>query len=84
VDLRPARHFRQWLVGPSRLQAAAGSHLIALAHYLEALAWQREIGEVLTIFGGKNPHPNVAVGGAPCAITVGGSCRAAAMPPRCP
>jgi hydrogenase large subunit len=42
--------------------------LIALAHYLEALAWQREIGEVLAIFGGKNPHPNVAVGGAPCAI----------------
>jgi hydrogenase large subunit len=46
--------------------------LIALTHYLEALAWQREIGELLTIFGGKNPHPNVAVGGAPCAISVGG------------
>jgi hydrogenase large subunit len=45
--------------------------LIVLAHYLEALAWQREIGEVLTIFGGKNPHPNVAVGGAPCAIATG-------------
>jgi hydrogenase large subunit len=43
--------------------------LIALTHYLEALAWQREIGELLTIFGGKNPHPNVAVGGAPCAIS---------------
>jgi hydrogenase large subunit len=47
--------------------------LIALAHYLEALAWQREIGDVLTIFGGKNPHPNVAVGGAPCAISNGES-----------
>jgi hydrogenase large subunit len=23
----------------------------------------------MTIFGGKNPHPNVAVGGAPCAIS---------------
>jgi hydrogenase large subunit len=44
--------------------------LIALSHYFEALAWQREIGEVLTIFGGKNPHPNVAVGGAPCAISI--------------
>jgi hydrogenase large subunit len=44
--------------------------LIALAHYLEALSWQREIGELLTIFGGKNPHPNVAVGGAPCAISI--------------
>ena len=46
--------------------------LIALSHYLDALAWQREIGEVLTIFGGKNPHPSVAVGGAPCAISVDG------------
>jgi hydrogenase large subunit len=46
--------------------------LIALAHYLEALTWQREIGEVMTIFGGKNPHPNVAVGGAPCAISADG------------
>nr|WP_294560240.1 nickel-dependent hydrogenase large subunit [uncultured Rhodopila sp.] len=46
--------------------------LIALSHYLDALAWQREIGELLTIFGGKNPHPNVAVGGAPCAISVDG------------
>jgi hydrogenase large subunit len=46
--------------------------LIALSHYFEALAWQREIGEVLTIFGGKNPHPNVAVGGAPCAIAIDG------------
>jgi len=44
--------------------------LIAMSHYFEALAWQREIGEVLTIFGGRNPHPNVAVGGAPCAISV--------------
>jgi len=47
--------------------------LIALTHYLEALAWQREIGELLAIFGGKNPHPNVAVGGAPCAISAGNS-----------
>ncbi len=46
--------------------------LMVLGHYLEALAWQREIGEVLTIFGGKTPHPNVAVGGAPCAITLDG------------
>jgi hydrogenase large subunit len=53
-------------------QLAPEVDLIALTHYLEALAWQREIGEVLTIFGGKNPHPNVAVGGAPCAISVGG------------
>jgi hydrogenase large subunit len=46
-------------------------NLIAIAHYLEALAWQREIAEVLTIFGGKNPHPNIVVGGVPCAISAG-------------
>jgi hydrogenase large subunit len=46
--------------------------LIGLTHYLEALSWQREMGELLTIFGGKNPHPNVAVGGAPCAISTDG------------
>jgi hydrogenase large subunit len=48
------------------------ANLIAIAHYLDALAWQREIGQIMTIFGGKNPHPNVVVGGAPCAITAGG------------
>jgi hydrogenase large subunit len=47
-------------------------NLMAFSHYLEALTWQREIGEVLTIFGGKTPHPNVAVGGAPCAISIDG------------
>ncbi len=46
--------------------------LVSLSHYIEALAWQRQIGDVLTIFGGKNPHPNVAVGGAPCAIAADG------------
>jgi len=49
------------------------ANLIAVAHYLEALAWQREIGQIMTIFGGKNPHPNVAVGGAPCAIAASGT-----------
>ena len=30
-------------------------NLIALAHYLEALEWQKEMVKVHTIFGGKNP-----------------------------
>jgi hydrogenase large subunit len=46
------------------------ANLMAVAHYLDALAWQREIIEVQTIFGGKNPHPNVLVGGVPSAISV--------------
>ena len=44
------------------------ANLLAVSHYLEALGWQREIIKVHTIFGGKNPHPNFVVGGAPCAF----------------
>jgi hydrogenase large subunit len=43
-------------------------NLIGVAHYLDALEWQKEIVKVHTIFGGKNPHPNYLVGGAPCSI----------------
>jgi hydrogenase large subunit len=46
------------------------ANLMAVAHYLEALAWQRQVVQVQTIFGGKNPHPNVLVGGTPAAISV--------------
>ncbi|MEK7815540.1 MAG: nickel-dependent hydrogenase large subunit [Pseudomonadota bacterium] len=45
-------------------------NLIAVAHYLEALAWQRDVVQIHTIFGGKNPHPNFLVGGTACAISV--------------
>lgn len=45
-------------------------NLIGVAHYLEALEWQKEIVKVHTIFGGKNPHPNYLVGGAPCSINI--------------
>jgi hydrogenase large subunit len=46
------------------------ANLMAVAHYLDALSWQREIVKLQTIFGGKNPHPNVLVGGTPAAISV--------------
>jgi hydrogenase large subunit len=45
-------------------------NLLALAHYLEALEWQKEIVKVHAIFGGKNPHPNYLVGGMACAIGI--------------
>jgi len=32
------------------------ANLMALAHYLEALAWQRDVAQLHAIFGGKNPH----------------------------
>jgi hydrogenase large subunit len=48
----------------------AEANLMAVAHYLEALAWQRDVAKLHTIFGGKNPHPNFLVGGVPSAISV--------------
>ena len=44
------------------------ANLMAVSHYLEALAWQRDVAKLHTIFGGKNPHPNFLVGGVPCPI----------------
>ena len=44
-------------------------NLLAFAHYLEALAWQRRVARLHAVFGGRNPHPNFVVGGCPCAIS---------------
>jgi len=44
------------------------ANLMAVAHYLEALQWQKELAKVHTGFGGKNPHPNYLVGGVASAI----------------
>ena len=47
----------------------AEANLMAVAHYLEALAWQRDVVKLHTVFGGKNPHPNFLVGGAPSPVS---------------
>jgi hydrogenase large subunit len=44
------------------------ANLMAVAHYLEALAWQRDAARLHAIFGGRNPHPNFVVGGVPSPI----------------
>jgi hydrogenase large subunit len=46
------------------------ANLMAVAHYLEALEWQRDVIRMQTIFGGKNPHPNFLVGGMACSINM--------------
>ncbi|GIW53574.1 MAG: hydrogenase 2 large subunit [Gemmatimonadales bacterium] len=46
------------------------ANLLAVAHYLEALDWQRDVIRLHTIFGGKNPHPNFLVGGMASAINL--------------
>jgi hydrogenase large subunit len=43
-------------------------NLIGVAHYLDALQWQKEVVKIHAVFGGKNPHPNYLVGGVPCSI----------------
>ncbi|MCA6116796.1 nickel-dependent hydrogenase large subunit [Bradyrhizobium sp. WSM 1738] len=49
------------------------ANLMALAHYLEALDFQKDIVKIHAIYGGKNPHPNWLVGGVACAINVDGT-----------
>ncbi len=44
------------------------ANLMAVAHYLEALEWQRGVAKLHAIFGGKNPHPMFLVGGVPSPI----------------
>jgi hydrogenase large subunit len=44
------------------------ANLMAVSHYLEALAWQRDVARLHAIFGGRNPHPNFVVGGVPSPI----------------
>jgi len=44
------------------------ANLMAVAHYLDALEFQRQMIRVNTVFGGKNPHPNFLVGGMACTI----------------
>jgi hydrogenase large subunit len=44
------------------------ANLMAVAHYLDALEFQRSMIRIGTVFGGKNPHPNFLVGGMACAI----------------
>jgi hydrogenase large subunit len=49
------------------------ANLMAVAHYLEALEWQRDVIRLHAIFGGKNPHPNFLVGGMASAINLDGT-----------
>jgi hydrogenase large subunit len=59
--------------GSPAYKLPAEVNLLATAHYLEALDFQKEIVKIQTIFGGKNPHPNWLVGGMPSPINVDGT-----------
>jgi Ni,Fe-hydrogenase I large subunit len=38
-------------------------NLVAVAHYLDALQWQRDVIRIHAVLGGKNPHPQTFVVG---------------------
>ncbi|MDR0457499.1 MAG: nickel-dependent hydrogenase large subunit [Burkholderiaceae bacterium] len=62
--------FRNGYWGHPAYKLPPEANLMAVAHYLEALDFQKDIVKIHTVFGGKNPHPNWLVGGVPCAINV--------------
>ncbi len=56
---------------------SAEASLLVMAHYLEALDWQRRFMRIHTLLGGKSPHPQTfVVGGMALAPTWGGPNRA--------
>jgi len=60
--------FRNGYWGHPAYKLPPEANLLAVAHYLEALVWQRDVAKLHAIFGGKNPHPNFVVGGVPSPI----------------
>src|SRR5512145_1953313 len=62
--------FRNGYWGRPAYKLPPEANLMAVAHYLEALDFQKEIVKIQTIFGGRNPHPNWLVGGAPSPINL--------------
>lgn len=56
--------FQNGYWGHSAYKLPAEANLMAVAHYLEALEWQKEIIKIHAILGSKNPHPQTfLVGG---------------------
>ncbi|MFO0737236.1 MAG: nickel-dependent hydrogenase large subunit [Labilithrix sp.] len=64
--------FKNGYWGHAAYKLPPEANLMAVAHYLEALDFQKDIVKIQTVLGGKNPHPNWLVGGVPCAINVDG------------
>jgi Ni,Fe-hydrogenase I large subunit len=76
-DLRAAKERVRGLVDSGQLSVFASGYwghpayrlspevnLLAVAHYLQALEWQRDVIRIHAVLGGKNPHPQTyLVGG---------------------
>jgi hydrogenase large subunit len=72
VDSGQLGPFKNGYWGHPAYKLPPEANLMAVAHYLEALDFQKEIVKIHAVFGGKNPHPNWLVGGVPCAINMDG------------
>ena len=60
----------QRLLGSPAYKLPPEANLLAVAHYLEALDWQREVIKIHAMLGGKNPHPQTyLVGGMAIPVT---------------
>ncbi len=73
VDSGQLGPFRNGYWGHPAYKLPPEANLMATAHYLEALDFQKEIVKIQTVFGGKNPHPNWLVGGVPCSLSIDGA-----------
>ena len=67
---RTAQPVRLRLLGPPGLSPAPEANLLAVAHYLEALEWQRKFIRIHALLGGKNPNlQTFLVGGMSTAMS---------------
>jgi [NiFe] hydrogenase large subunit/hydrogenase large subunit len=69
VDSGQLGPFANGYWGHPAYQLPPEANLMAVAHYLEALDWQRDVIRIHAILGGKNPHPQTyVVGGMALAL----------------
>jgi Ni,Fe-hydrogenase I large subunit len=69
VDSGQLSLFASGYWGHPAYQLPPEADLMAVAHYLEALEWQRDVIRVHAVLGGKNPHPQTyLVGGMAAAV----------------
>jgi Ni,Fe-hydrogenase I large subunit len=63
VDSGQLGPFANGYWGHPAYQLPPEANLMAVAHYLEALDWQRDVIRIHALLGGKNPHPQTYVVG---------------------
>ena len=71
VDAGQLGIFQNGYWGHPAMKLAPEVNLLAVAHYLEALEYQRKVNQIVALLGGKTPNiQNLAVGGVANAINL--------------